>query len=322
MASLESQCGTLTLQRAEDLIRQMTMAANPNAVEANFRRFAATWLDAHELSIENATWRNYSDAIKAGCKALGTKADGPMRKIGIDDGERIQALISLGRRGKTTNYYVGVLRRIFEAAYQRDAITKNPLRGVKGLPTGDSTKRLPFSAEEVRRIIDNADGEEWQGLILLAAHTGLRCGDLLRLTSDNISDSKLKTVAKKTRKKSGDILEIPISKACGKWLNGRKGKLFPSISILKPTTVSQCFIRFMRAAEVARVVVLAAGDPPTIGRRSFHSLRHSFTSWLSEADIRSDVRRKLTGHNSEKVHDKYTHHDKTLERAINSLPKF
>jgi integrase len=55
-------------------------------------------------------------------------------------------------------------------------------------------------------------------------------------------------------------------------------------------------------------------------RRSFHCLRHSFTSWLAEADVPSDVRRKLTGHKSIGVHDLYTHHDESLRRAIKELP--
>lgn len=320
MASLESQSGTLTLQRAEQLIRQMTQAANPNAVEANFRRFAASWLDMREPNIEKSTWRTYSEAIKAGCKSLGKKAEGSMRKIGIDDAEKMQSYISQGRRGKTTNYYMSVLRRIFEAALQRDLIAKNPLRGIKAMPTGDSTSRLPFTAAEVRRIIDQAATEEWKGLILLAAHTGLRCGDLLRLSSANIDGTRLKVMANKTAKKSGDVLQIPLTPPCLAWLDGRKGELFPSIRILKSTTTSQTFCRFMRAAQVAQVIVLAPGDPPKIARRSFHSLRHTFTTWLAEADIHSDIRRKLTGHHSDGIHGKYSHHNEALDRAIATLP--
>ena len=322
MASLESQNGTLTLRRAEELIRQMTTAANPNAVEASFRRFAASWLDAREPNIEKSTWRTYSDAIKAGCEALGVKADGPMRKIGIDDAEKLQEAIFVGKCGKTTNYYVSVVRRIFEAALHRDAISKNPLRELKAKPTGDSTIRLPFSAAEVRSIIDKADSEEWKGLILLAAHTGLRCGDLLQLSGQNIDGARLKVMASKTAKKTGNVLQIPLTAPSLKWLDGKKGELFPSIRVLKTTTISQTFCRFMRAAKVAQVIVLAPGNPPKIARRSFHSLRHSFTTWLAEADIPSEIRRKLTGHQSEAVHGKYAHHDEVLNRAIASLPSF
>jgi len=54
--------------------------------------------------------------------------------------------------------------------------------------------------------------------------------------------------------------------------------------------------------------------------RLFHSLRHSFTNWLAEADVHSNIRRKLTSHKSAGVHDIYAHHpDESLKRAIQRL---
>ena len=57
-----------------------------------------------------------------------------------------------------------------------------------------------------------------------------------------------------------------------------------------------------------------------LGTESSPLLRHSFTSWLAEADVHADVRQKLTGHSSAGVHARYTHHDEALERAVASLP--
>lgn len=70
-------------------------------------------------------------------------------------------------------------------------------------------------------------------------------------------------------------------------------------------------------ASVERDVIMPGGIE---GRRAFHSLRHSFTSWLAEADVRSDIRPKLTGHKSAGVHDLYAHRDESLARAIKELP--
>ena len=55
------------------------------------------------------------------------------------------------------------------------------------------------------------------------------------------------------------------------------------------------FTRLLAKAGVERDVIMPGGIK---GRRSFHSLRHSFTNWLAEADVHSDIRRKLTGHRS------------------------
>jgi integrase len=41
---------------------------------------------------------------------------------------------------------------------------------------------------------------------------------------------------------------------------------------------------------------------------------------LAEADVHADVRQKLTGHSSSKIHQRYTHHDEALDRAVGMLP--
>jgi site-specific recombinase XerD len=56
-------------------------------------------------------------------------------------------------------------------------------------------------------------------------------------------------------------------------------------------------------------------------RKSFHSLRHSFSSALANAGISADVRMKLVGHKSLDVHQRYTHVALApLKAAIAALP--
>jgi len=321
MAALELQQGTLTLQRGEELIRQMYQAARPDDTGTNFRRFSGAWLDAKEKTTEATTWRSYCDAVKTATASLGKKAEGPLREISVGDMERLQTELGRKRRGKTVNYYFSVIRRILESAVQKDFITKNPAKPVASVGQGDSRKRAPFTAAEVERILAHVTDAEWVGLILLAVYSGLRCGDLLRLTSDNVVENKLQIQAHKGAKKSGDVLEIPLTAECSAWLEGRAGDLFPEIKKRKPTAVSSRFKSFMKKAKVANTVVLAAGDPPVVAFRSFHSLRHSFSSWMAEAGVPSEVRRRLTGHRSDSVHARYTHYDKALVAAVDSLPR-
>ena len=74
----------------------------------------------------------------------------------------------------------------------------------------------------------------------------------------------------------------------------------------------------MERANVPREII----DSDNISkRRSFHSLRHTFASWLADADVHADVRQKLTGHQSAGVHGRYSHHDEALDRAVAQLPE-
>jgi integrase len=318
IASMEARSGSLTLQRAEQLIRDMTAAASPTAPERCFRAFAAAWLDDREPNLVDAAATGYRNAVKYANTSFGTLADGPLRKITIDHAERFKrSLTDLGLRGRSVNYYVGIVRRIFEAAVHRDIISKNPLRLIKAAPTGDSRKRLPFTVPEIRSLIMAAPNDEWRGLIIMAAQTGIRVSDLLKLSSDNIEGTWLKIVASKTKVRSGEVLRIPLTISCVSWIQGRTGELFPTLSKLPATTVSGGFSRIMDAAGAARNIELAPGVQ---GIRSFHSLRHSFASALADADVHSDVRMRLTGHATASVHANYSHHEETLQRAVGQLP--
>ena len=66
----------------------------------------------------------------------------------------------------------------------------------------------------------------------------------------------------------------------------------------------------------------ATGDRQTaIVRVGFHSLRHSYISFMANAQGPAEVRRSLAAHDSAAVHEGYTHHDhETLKRAVDSLP--
>lgn len=166
-------------------------------------------------------------------------------------------------------------------------------------PETDSTERAPFTAEEVGKLMAAATSDEWRGLILIAAHTGLRMGDVLSLGRENIEGGEI-IIRPAKSKRTRATIRIPMTPPVEAWIDGREGAFFPELSKKTTSTHSTNFPRLMAKAGVPRDVILPGGIQ---ARRSFHSLRHSFTSWLAEADVHSDIRRKLTGHRSAGVQD-------------------
>jgi integrase len=76
----------------------------------------------------------------------------------------------------------------------------------------------------------------------------------------------------------------------------------------------------MRKAGVDSQTVKGAGNQ-MFSRRSFHALRHSFTSALANQNVSSELRMKLTGHKTEGEHRKYTHHEMdNLRAAVKKIP--
>jgi len=86
--------------------------------------------------------------------------------------------------------------------------------------------------------------------------------------------------------------------------------------------LSEGFKRIVRNAGLDLQTVQGSGKRK-ISKRTFHALRHSFTSALANAEVSSELRMKLTGHSSEAVHRSYTHHELALLRsAIAKIPSF
>jgi integrase len=58
-----------------------------------------------------------------------------------------------------------------------------------------------------------------------------------------------------------------------------------------------------------------------ISKRTFHALRHSFTSGLANGGVSEELRMKVTGHTTKAVHRGHTHHElETLRAAVAKLP--
>ena len=76
----------------------------------------------------------------------------------------------------------------------------------------------------------------------------------------------------------------------------------------------------MRKAGVDSQTVKGKGNQ-MFSKRSFHALRHRFTSALANQNVASELRMKLTGHKTEGEHSKYTHHElDNLRAAVGKIP--
>lgn len=125
-------------------------------------------------------------------------------------------------------------------------------------------------------------------------------------------------------------LEVPIHPRLLAWLKTRKAgaddaPIFPTLHechVSGGHGLSSQFLAVMALAKVDRGTTRQSTDEARAQySRSFHSLRHSLTSTLANADVSEEIRRRITGHESAEVHAKYTHHEReTLARAVEKLP--
>jgi integrase len=326
-AAREAAAGELTLARAEELVHRLHSLANPSFRIVSLEDHLKEWIRAQEQHVEDNTIRVYMDMMRRVIAAVGPKiAAAPVGSLTRSDVEKaLSKIVKMKIRGSktrtitaaTANMDLRALRRALQVALEEGLTKANVAVAIRPLPQTDSTEKAPFTPAEVRAMIDHPKtSEEWKGAILIGAHTGLRLGDVVKLTREHLKDARLVIRPAKT-KKDRKTLSIPLTPPVLAWIGNRQGDFFPSLARKQKGTLSTTFTRIMSSAGVARDIV-EAGD--VVKRRSFHSLRHSFASWLAEQDIHADIRQKLTGHSSSGIHAKYTHHDQSLERAIAALP--
>ncbi len=318
-AANDAEEGSLTLERLEALLRRAHQIANPEYHRITLDEHLAAWIEGETPHISEKTVKIYGNVRSLMTQALGKKtAQGPVDGLTTKMVQKALKAINKDHADSYSNLVLRAFRRMMESAVQQGLLASNPAGPqIRPFKERDSTRKEPFTQEEFSTLLaftrDAYDHDEWEGLILIGGHTGLRLGDILGLTSKNVHKGNLVVKSAKT----GETVTIPITPPVYGWMGEKTGPLFPLLSSKSIQTISGTFTRIMARAGVERDVEAPGGD---VGRRSFHSLRHSFASWLANADVHSDVRKKLTGHKADGIHARYTHHDEALSRAMENLP--
>lgn len=315
-AARDAQLGKLTGKAAETYITQIRRVADPSFRALTIAKCVDGWVMDQAARVGESTangYRQMRDAVK---KVLGKRYDAPLPDFTHTEAQQLLRDLKTGRTAATANMHFRAFRRALQSAVRAKQITDNPAEGVRPLPEIDSVERAPWSQAEVRQMLDApTTSEEWRGAILIAAHTGLRLGDVVQLGRGHIEGQSIIIRPKKTKRVKKNLI-VPMSPAVQAWITGKEGPFFPSLKDAKPGVLSTWFDRLRDNAKVPKTIEKHG----VTSTRTFHSFRHSFASWMAEADIHPDVRQKLTGHSDAGIHALYSHHDKALANAIGKLP--
>lgn len=310
--------GRLSVTKAEAFIRELRALANPEHRETSFRAFYADWIKTELAGLSESHVSNHESASKKWCAALGPLADAPLTEITVADLDAAFAKARKGLTAGTANNYLSAIREVFKDAVRKKIIEHDPAALVKRLSAKKADKKTvvrgPFTVEELRKLLAVAK-DEWRGMILFGFHTSLRMMDIAKLTDANLDGDFLVVRSGKT----DTATRTPLHPQLKKWIKGRSGQFFPTLADKENSNVSQTFSNLMAKAKVNKEKTLPGGDKIT---RSFHSLRHTFTSILADAGVSEETRMALTGQKDSAVHAAYTHHgDAKLKAAIEHLPE-
>lgn len=162
---------------------------DPAKSREHFGPFAEKWM-ANQHHLKPKTHSDYEHVVQSRLiPELGST------QLGKLDHQRVQAFVN----AQAAHYAPAsvrkshlVLRRILDAAVRQDVIAKNPAIGVS-LPRTNAREMLFLTAEQADALAA-AVPARYRALILCAAWTGLRAGELTALRVSDFADDELSAV--------------------------------------------------------------------------------------------------------------------------------
>lgn len=219
----------------------------------------------------------------------------PLEAIGEVAREFTNVGLQAGYSAAHINRHLAILRRVGRLAHGWGWLQR--LQAIELLP-GEKQRHVYLTPAQVRKLMRGTDSLT-ADMILFAALTGLRRGEMLRLTPDNIRGT---LIVLDSTNKSGRPRTVPMPPEAAR-IARRRVPFGMGVPL---------FNKRFRAARVA------AGLPHV----RMHDLRHTFASWLVQAGESLSSVRDLLGHSSSAVTDRYAHlAPRHLVAAIAKLPR-
>ena len=320
----------LTEAQARDVLNDILKATAPSEElrTPKIAVFLADWLESKEAAKSAGTGARYRHIVEKFIEHLGDRAKRPLSALAPLD---IQSFLTKRKKEgcspSTVNLDGKILRTALNFARRQGLVTTNVTEAVD-LPEFQTVERGTFSTQDVRLLVETADGE-WKTIILFGYFTGARLGDCCNMRWDGL-DLAAGTL-KYRQQKTGAEVVVPLHPELAAHLekiavsDNREEYVSPHMAGLKPGGrhgLSEGFKRVVRSAGLDLQTVKGYGTR-NISKRTFHALRHSFTSALANANVAPELRMKLTGHTSEAAHRGYSHHDlAVLRKAVLKMPGF
>ena len=341
VAEIERETFT-TLSARKYLAQLLAISTGEEMPTYTVSSWFSEWLRRKSRDSSIATISRYKKSLNTFTTWLGdSQKNKPLEAITVGNirtwREQLQ---DEGRAGKTVNKYVKDVGAAYRAAIREGLVSFNPCAALEAVSTEDSLERKPFSTADVAALLRAAETEDWRGLILIAAFTGLRLGDaaLLKWDAVDLKSNLITLIPSKTKRKKREVripLQPDLQQFLIEQLKSRQGECEHVLADLSQRNIngrkglSVCFTEIMEAAGVDRGKTSRSEDPDAkksagriIHERGFHSLRHTFTSWLRTAGVTEEDRMALTGHSTRESHAIYSHTDaEALRKAITKLPK-
>ena len=243
----------------------------------------------------------------------------PMKNITNFDLERIKKFMKdSGRAPRTINYVLFLVKHAFNKAIEWELYTgRNPCMKVKKLKENNKRLRflLPFEAKELLAELKRRSIQTYE-IAVMSLFTGMRAGEIFNLKFGDIDLEN--GIIHIKNPKNGEDRTAYITKEVREILENKKGKanefVFRDRNGKRIKQVSKAFERAVKK------LGLNDGVEDRKDKVVFHTLRHTFASWLVMKGVPLYTVSKLMGHKSIEMTERYSHLSPDTKRyAVESI---
>jgi integrase len=203
----------------------------------------------------------------------------------------------------TVNERLSKLKSVFNTALRWNLIAANPVKGIQPVSVPERAPSF-FSREDFQKLISFIKEVWLKEVVIFAVLTGMRRGEITNLRWQDIDlNRKLLTIQSSPtfKTKNGRRRIIPLNDTAFYVLSARHGKETSEyVFTNNGRKVSEGWLThaFKKAVYDVRL---------TDDRLHFHSLRHTFASWLVQDGVSIYAVKELLGHSDVKTTQAYSH---------------
>ena len=189
------------------------------------------------------------------------------------------------------------LKSSFNYAVNKNYIEFNPFHKIKSIKIPDKTPRF-FSKDEFDKLAQTITNNDLRDLTIFAVNTGLRQMELINLTWAQIIDNYVHVNNWDSLSKTNKVRSVPLNNSALEILEQRN-KRMKFIFNNKGNKWTQNWLSKYFNEQIKK----SGLD----NKLNFHSLRHTFASWLIQAGVSIYHVSKLLGHSSIRTTEIYSH---------------
>jgi site-specific recombinase XerD len=246
----------------------------------------------------------------------------PLKNVSPIHLERIKKnMLDEGRSARSIHYALAVIRQVYNYARNIGVfVGENPVSKVKK-PTADNRRVRFLTREDADLLLTTLQGKspEVADMALLSLHTGLRAGEIFSLKWSDVDLARGTLLVRdaKSGKSRYAFMTREVKQMFSK--NDRsegEDLVFASRDGKTIQRISNSFNRIIDQ------LGLNQGITDSRQKVCFHTLRHTYASWLVESGTDLYTVKKLMGHGSIAMTERYSHlGENTLQKAVRDFEK-